>query len=164
MIPLDFLPEKSQEAFKENYKLHDLAENIGQNLLIQWGFSFEAFGQDNRTQKLWENGEDKPDIILQYNKKSALLDWKSKKSSKYLVNERAILSYERFIKEYNIPVIIAFFVFDESSKLIERRFALIPLHRYFTIPDLQWDKNKAIMFDCELPIFNKQNLITYLLS
>ncbi len=164
MKPLDFKPEKSEEAFRDNYKLHDIAENIGKSLLIQWGFTFENFGEDKRFEKLWEKGDDKPDIILHYNNKSALLDWKSKKTAGYLVNERAIKSYEKWQKELKMPVIIAFFVFDDLHKLLERHFAILPLHKYRLITQKQWDKNFTIEFENDLPVFNKQNIITYLLT
>jgi len=75
MKELDFRPAKSKEEFRSNYKLHDLSEQVGKNLLVQWGFDFKTLGEDKRYQKLWEKGEDKPDIILTSKGKSALLDW-----------------------------------------------------------------------------------------
>ena len=90
MKKLDFNPSKSTDDFRKNYKLHDIAEYNGKNLLTQWGFKCTEFGEDNRYKKVWEKGEDKPDTIISYNDRSALLDWKGKHGSTWLVNERAI--------------------------------------------------------------------------
>ena len=59
MKNLDFKPAKSTEDFRSNYKLHDIAEFNGKNLLVQWGFKCSDFGEDNRYKKVWEKGEDK---------------------------------------------------------------------------------------------------------
>ena len=110
MKNLDFNPTKSTDDFRKNYKLHDIAEFNGKNLLTQWGFTCHDFGEDNRYKKVWEKGEDKPDSIISYKDKSALLDWKGKHSSTWLVNERAFKSYQKWSKEFGLPVVIAFFV------------------------------------------------------
>ncbi|MCB0732542.1 MAG: hypothetical protein KDC88_16080, partial [Ignavibacteriae bacterium] len=93
MKTLDFKPKKSKEDFRKNYKLHDLAEYHGKNLLTQWGIDFEDFGKDKRYEKVWEKGEDKPDIIAELNGKKFLIDWKGKTKEVFWVNKRAIDSY-----------------------------------------------------------------------
>jgi len=164
MKELDFHPAKSKEEFRSNYKLHDLAERAGKNLLVQWAIDFKMFGEDKRYEKLWEKGEDKPDVIINYKGKQALLDWKGKHSKTFLVNTRAIKSYERWQIKFNIPVIIAFVIFDENNYLIDRRFAFLPVHEFVESEKTQWDKNKTVEFKEDLPKFTKENLIKYLLT
>ncbi len=162
MKRLDFQPAKSKEEFRSNYKLHDLAERAGKNLLVQWGIDFKMFGEDKRYEKIWEKGEDKPDVIIDYKEKKALLDWKGKHTGTFLVNSRAINSYLRWQKKINIPVIIAFIIFDENNRLIDRRLAFLPVHKFIDSETEQWDKNKTVEFKEELPKFTKENLLKFL--
>ncbi len=162
MKKLDFNPHKSKEDFRKNYKLHDIAERKGKNLLTQWGFSFKMFGKDNRSKALWEKGEDKPDIILSYKDKSALVDWKAKHHSKWLVNKRAVLSYQQWSKKLGIPALIIFFLFDKENNLLEKRFAVLGLHNYTETKNKQWDKNQTVEFIEDIPKLTKGNLITTL--
>ncbi|MBU0560234.1 MAG: hypothetical protein KJ799_11705 [Bacteroidetes bacterium] len=162
MKKLDFNPLKSGSDFRKNYKLHDLAEYFGTNLLHQWGIKTFRYGEDKRYQRVWEKGEDKPDLIISYKDKSALLDWKGKHKPLWLVNARAVDSYKIWSKELNIPVIIAFFVFSQEGELIERRFAFLNKHSYINSANKQWDKNETIEFNKNLPVFNRANLINAL--
>lgn len=164
MKELDFRPAKSKEEFRSNYKLHDLSEQVGKNLLVQWGFEFKVFGEDKRYEKLWEKGEDKPDIILTVKEKKVLLDWKGKRTRTFLVNERAVKSYERWKYNLNMPVIVAFLIFDEQYKLVDRRFAVLGKHKHAVSKARQWDKNTTVEFIEELPLFNKENILLYLNS
>jgi len=164
MEELDFRPSKSKESFRSNYKLHDLAERAGKNLLIQWGIDFREFGEDKRYEKLWEKGEDKPDIIINYKNKFALLDWKGKHTKTFLVNERAIKAYQKWQEKINVPVIISFLIFDEQNNLIDRRFAFLPVHEFVSSKERQWDRNKTVEFKEELPKFTKEKLIGYLIK
>lgn len=162
MKELDFRPTKSKEKFRGNYMLHDLSEEVGKNLLVQWGIQFKSFGEDKRYEKLWEKGEDKPDIILTSKGISAFLDWKGKRTKAFLVNERAIKSYERWQYNLHMPVIVAFLIFNEQNKLVDRRFAFLGKHKYVSSENRQWDNNKTVKFVDELPIFNKSNILSYL--
>ncbi|MBI9071934.1 MAG: hypothetical protein JEY94_10065 [Melioribacteraceae bacterium] len=164
MKKLDFNPLKSGEDFRSNYKLHDLAEASGKNLLTQWGLNYKEFGEDRRYQSVWEKGEDKPDIILSYKDIHAFLDWKGKHHSHWLVNQRAINAYENWSKRFNIPIIIAFFVFDINKALLERRFAFLNLHNYIASQKKQWDKNTTVEFRADIPEFTKGNLLKCLLE
>jgi len=164
MKKLDFNPAKSTESFRKNYKLHDLAEINGKNLLTQWGISFKEFGQDNRYKKVWEKGEDKPDVIIEYKGKSAMLDWKGKHKAKWMLNQRAITAYERWSEVYSLPIIIAFFVFDLQSNLLQRKFAFLKKHSYFESNGRQWDKNKTVEFNEPLPHFTKANIVSHLIQ
>lgn len=164
MKKLDFRPAKSKEEFRSNYKLHDLAERAGKNLLVQWGIEFKEFGEDKRYEKLWEKGEDKPDVIIDYKGKRALLDWKGKHTKIFLANSRAIKSYEQWREKLILPIIIAFLVFDEQNNLIDRRFAFLPNHKYEESKRKQWDKNSTVEFNEELPKFTKENLIRFILG
>jgi hypothetical protein len=162
MKKLDFQPAKSTKDFRKNYKLHDMAEAVGKNLLTQWGISHKSFGEDNRYKKVWEKGEDKPDVIITYKGKSVFLDWKGKHKPLWILNKRAVTAYEKWSEIYSVPVIVAFFVFDKSGKLIGKKFAFLQKHSYVDSEKRQWDKNETVQFKNELPDFTKAELISYL--
>lgn len=164
MKKLDFRPAKSKEAFRGNYKLHDLAETTGKNLLVQWGFNFKNFGQDRRYEKLWEKGEDTPDAIISYRGKTALLDWKGKHKPGWMVNYRAVKSYEKKQADLKLKTIICFFVFDEKEFVIERRFAIVGKNNYAVSKNKQWDKNTTVEFNEDIPKFTKENLLRALME
>lgn len=164
MKDLDFNPHKSGKEFRKNYKLHDLAESMGKNLLIQWGFTFSEFGKDNRFEKVWEKGEDKPDVIISYKGRRALVDWKGKHKPVWMINKRALLSYEEWKKKLNVPVFIFFFVFDDSNKLTQMRFACIGRHSFIESKGKEWDKNITVEFEIDLPEISKANLVNYILE
>ncbi len=164
MKDLDFNPLKSQEAFRKNYALHDYAEYHGKNLLTMWGIKFNDFGGDKRFEKVWEKGDDRPDTIISYKDKSVLLDWKGKRKAKWIVNERAVTSYEKWSKDLNIPVIIVFFVLSDEGYSLERRFAYINKHKYIVSSGRQWDKNKTVEFPKDIPEFTKGNLLSLILE
>ncbi len=163
MKELDFKPHKSIEEFRNNYKLHDLAEQYGKNLLIQWGINFEIFGKDKRYEKVWERGKDKPDLIISYKRKEALLDWKGKHKSRWIMNERAYHAYLDWKTKMNIPVFIIFFLFGEKEILLENRIAVIGIHSPKLSKEKEWDKNKTVEFENSLPAFSKSELLKYLL-
>ncbi len=163
MKDLDFEPSKSKKEFHKNYKLHDLAEWHGKNLLAQWGIEYSEFGKDNRFEKVWEKGEDKPDGIIEYKGKSAFIDWKGKHKAGWLVNNRAVKAYEKWSSEFKIPVFIAFFLFDEKNILRQKRFAFLGKHNYFVSKDKQWDKNLTVEFENNLPEFDKAEILNFLL-
>jgi len=156
---LDFDPHKSILDFRKNYKLHDLAEAFGKNLLVQWGIEFEEFGNDNRYSKVWEKGKDKPDLIITYKSKQALLDWKGKHKAAWLVNERAVLSYEEWKTKTKLEALVCFTVFNEDEKVVEARLAAVGKHPYKLSNKKEWDKNRTVEFEGELPLFTKANLL-----
>jgi len=162
MQNLDFRPHKSTEEFRKNYKLHDLAEQFGKNLLIQWGVKFEIFGKDKRYERVWEKGKDKPDLIISYKGREALLDWKGKHSPRWIMNERAHTAYLDWKNKMNMPVFIAFFLLDEREFLIENRVAVIGVHTPKQSKEKEWDKNRTVEFDNPLPAFTKSELLKYL--
>ncbi len=159
MKNLNFTPSKTKREFHKNYKLHDMAEFYGKNLLVQWGIDFKEFGGDKRFNRVWEKGEDKPDIIISYKNKSALLDWKGKHKKGWIVNKRAIKSYEKWSGKLKLPVLIAFFVFDENKNIIDRRVAFLGKHSYSLSDNKQWDKNETVEFQNELPLFSKSVIL-----
>jgi len=163
MKELDFQPHKSNEEFRRNYKLHDLAEECGKNLLIQWGIKFDLFGKDRRYEKVWENGKDKPDLLISYKGKDALLDWKGKHTQKWIMNERAYKAYLDWKNKMNMPVFIAFFLFDEKDNLIENRVAVTGVHKPKKLSTKEWDRNKTVDFENTIPAFTKTELLRYLL-
>ena len=162
MKNLNFQPAKSKENFRNNYKLHDLAEYHGKNLLLQWGIDFKDFWDDRRYEKVWEKGKDKPDLAAEYNNKQFLIDWKGKTKDEYWVNKRAVESYITWSKELDLPVLICFFIFDQQNQLYDRRFASLSTHQYRTIENKAWDKNYVVKFENNLPKFTKDNLIKFL--
>lgn len=162
MKKLDFNPYKSTEAFRKNYKLHDLAEMYGKNLLIQWGFNYSEFGKDLRYNKVWEKGKDKPDLMIEYKGKKALLDWKGKHKSVWLVNERAYNSYNEWRKKLKIPVFICFAVFDDEGNLLEFRFCSVGKHSYLVSKEKEWDKNATVELELDIPKFTKPNVLAFL--
>jgi hypothetical protein len=163
MKELDFQPHKSAEEFRKNYQLHDIAEVCGKNLLIQWGIKFDLFGKDMRYEKVWEKGKDKPDLILSYKGKEALLDWKGKHASRWIMNERAYKAYLDWKNKMNMPVFVTFFLFDDKENLIETRLAVVGLHNVKESSEKEWDKNKTIEFDNSLPAFTKPEIIKHFL-
>lgn len=163
MEDLNFQPHKSKEEFRKNYKLHDLVESYGKNLLIQWGIEFSAFGNDRRYEKVWEKGKDKPDLIISYKGKEALLDWKGKHSPKWVMNERAYKAYLDWKNKMNMPVFVVFFQFDEKDNLLEKRFAVIGIQKPKQSKEKEWDKNKTVEFDEFIPQFTKVELLKFLL-
>ncbi|MCF8259982.1 MAG: hypothetical protein K9J12_04355 [Melioribacteraceae bacterium] len=160
MKELDFKPAKSKTDFRQNYKLHDLAEWNGKNLLTQWGIKFADFGEDKRFHKVWEKGGDKPDTVLESNNKIAFIDWKGKSKPFWIINKRAYKSYIQWSEKHNAPVFIAFFVFDERKKILEKRIGSLINHKTQLVEKKQWDKNDTIKFTEELPEFNRVNLIS----
>ena len=163
MKDLNFNPPKSKEEFRHNYRLHVLAERAGKNLLVQWGLEFHDFGEDKRYEKLWEKGEDKPDVIINYKGVTALLDWKGKHSKTFIANTRAVKAYLRWQEKMKMPVLMAFFVFDEQNYLADRKFAALNVHKFVNSESIQWDKNKTVEFEGDLPAFTKENLVSFLL-
>ena len=159
---LDFNPHKSTKEFRNNYKLHDLAETYGNNLLIQWGFNFDEFGKDNRYEKVWEKGEDKPDLLIEYKNHRALLDWKGKHKPLWIVNKRAVSSYEKWKLKMQLPVFICFAVFDVHNMVLDFHFACLGNHGYIVSVKKEWDKNDTIEFKTDLPVFSKSNILKYL--
>lgn len=162
MKDLDFDPYKSTEDFRRNYRLHDLTEIHGKNLLLQWSFRFNEFGKDNRYEKVWEKGEDKPDLLIEYKNKFAFLDWKGKHKPLWIVNKRAVSAYEKWRAKFNIPVFICFAVFDEHNSIVDFHFACLGSHGYIVSRKKEWDKNDTIEFKTELPVFSKSNILKYL--
>lgn len=161
MKELDFRPHKSKEDFRKNYKLHDLAERHGKNLLTQWGIDYQDFGEDLRYQKLWEKGKDKPDVIIKINGKNCLLDWKSKHKPKWILNKRAYQAYKNWADKLSLKVIIAFFVFDGQNNLSYRKLAIVDKHPLIETDSKQWDKNETVEFADPLPDFTKASLTNF---
>lgn len=160
MQKLDINPHKSKEIFRKNYELHDKAVQIGEELLQKWGFKFQEFGKDRRYEKVWEKGEDKPDIILIYkNKNIALLDWKAKRTSRLIINKRAYDSYRNWTNKFNLPVILVFVFFDEKNLMKEISFLNLSESVISESKEKVWDKNIVVEFKSKTISFTKENLI-----
>ncbi len=159
MKSLNFQPAKTKEDFRKNYQLHDLAEFHGKNLFSQWGVEYKEFGKDRRYEKVWEKGNDKPDIIAEINNIKFLVDWKGKKKKSYWVNKRAITSYKNWGDKLGCKVLVCFFIFNDDNSIKERKFAIVGENSYAELSQKAWDKNDVIAFEETLPIFKRNILI-----
>jgi hypothetical protein len=63
----------------------------------------------------------------------------------------------------NMPVFIAFFLFDEKENLIDNRVAVVGTHAAKQSKSKEWDKNRTVEFEDSLPLFTKSELLKYLL-
>jgi hypothetical protein len=79
------------------------------------------------------------------------------------MNERAYKSYLDWKNKMNMPVFVAFFLFDEKESLINNHLAVIGIHQSKISSTKEWDKNKTVEFDNSLPTFTKSEIIKYLL-
>ncbi|MBM4176146.1 MAG: hypothetical protein FJ213_08235 [Ignavibacteria bacterium] len=160
MKKLDIDPFKSKEAFRKNYELHDKAAKHGEEFLAQWGFNFQEFGRDKRYERVWEKGEDKPDLILIYeNKNIALLDWKAKRTSQLIINKRAYDSYKSWMEKFNLPVIIAFCFFNKDEQFEKIEFVNIADAVISQKNEKVWDKNIVVEFKSKTISFTKENIL-----
>lgn len=160
MKKLEIDPFKSKEAFRKNYELHDKAAKYGEELLAKWGFKFQEFGKDKRYERVWEKGEDKPDLILIYgNKNVSLLDWKAKRSSRLIVNKRAYDAYKIWMEKFNLPVLIAFCFFDKEEKIEKIEFVNLLYAKVSHRSEKVWDKNMVVEFESKTISFTKENLL-----
>jgi len=162
MEDLNFNPVKTTSQFRKNYKLHDLAEYNGKNLLTQWGVKFEDFGDDKRYERVWEKGNDKPDAVISYRGKKCLIDWKGKHKAEWIANKRAVESYLNWKTKFNVPVFICFAIFDITNNITDIRFASIGVHHHKESKKRQWDKNEIVRFEKDIPAFTKLNLLTFM--
>lgn len=162
MKRLDFQPAKTKTEFRKNYRLHDLAEYHGKNLLTQWGIDFKDFGKDKRYEKVWEKGKDKPDLAAEFDEVKFLIDWKGKSKNDYWVNKRAVESYQRWSEKFNVPIIVCFFIFNKDKSLKNRKFAMLSKHKYEVMNNKAWDKNNVVKFTEKLPKFSKLELHYFL--
>ncbi|NWF89133.1 MAG: hypothetical protein HXY50_06675 [Ignavibacteriaceae bacterium] len=113
---------------------------------------------------MWEGGKDKPDLIISYKGKEALLDWKGKHSNRWIMNERAYQSYLDWKDKMNMPIFIAFFLLDEKENLNDNRVAVIGTHTPKPSSKKEWDKNRTVEFEDSLPVFTKAELLKYLVA
>jgi len=160
MEELNLYIQKSKHNFHNNLKPQDIIEAAGKDLLIQWNIRYKKFCNNHKLDKFLERNKEKPDLIISYNEIPALLDWKGNLLNNWRVNEQTIKSYEKLHNTFNIPILICFITLDENDFISERRFAVINNHDY-TEDKKSPDANKSIIFNNELPIFNKENLLKY---
>lgn len=107
MRELDFEPIKSTEHFLSNYGKHDLADSLFSFLVGIEGFNLADFGDDQRTERIWESGEDKPDKLISLGAKHlALIDIKGHIDITWMVNLRAYESYIRWGQILQLPVYV----------------------------------------------------------
>lgn len=161
MIQFNSMPTKSKWNFRNIYELENITENAGKDLLVQWNIKFQKFCGDKSKNKFWPKCDDKPDLIITRNKKSALLDLKGIYTKNFLLKEKTVKTYERWQKENKTPVIICFFNFDSMDFVNDRRFAVLNFHNYKPVSKKESDKNKTVKFEKSLPLFCKENLLKY---
>lgn len=147
----DFRVKKTEEQFLNNYKLHDKAELLGNDILHKFGYQTIPFGEDRRHEIVWEAGRDKPDcFIIKRNdsqkRKICMLEWKAKRSDLFRINERAYISYARLTEKMELRLIIALAVFKNEN---------LSTFKYFLLPDSdliqskrkEWDGNYTVVFN-----------------
>lgn len=161
MKNLDFSTKYISDISRIDYNLHGLAENMGKNLLIQWGIKYKSFKHNKMYKKVWQKGKNKPDVLITYRSKSALLDWNGRHLNNWIINKKAVDSYFIYADKLKIPVVICFFVFDDEGILTDRRFAFLSKHNYIEIKAKHWNKNKTVEFKKKLPVFTKENLLNH---
>ncbi|MCX8010102.1 MAG: hypothetical protein N3A61_03025 [Ignavibacteria bacterium] len=160
MQTLNIKPFKSKETFRKNYELHDKAVRIGEDLLKLWKIGFQEFGSDKRYERVWEKGKDKPDLILFYdNKNIALLDWKAKRTSTYILNKRAYQAYNEWHQKFKLPVVVAFILFNNKLEFQEAKFVIIPDVVVIEQKEKVWDKNIVVKINSKLFNFTRENLL-----
>lgn len=117
---LDFDVIKTDDIFQRNYKLHDIACEIGDRLLEKSGLQVMVYGEDRRNERVWEAGKDIPDRIVSKNgKPTALLDYKAKQKELYVINKRAYKGYLECSKRVGLPVWVMFVIIDMNKKSIK---------------------------------------------
>lgn len=142
MKKLDFDVIKDKRKFLENYKLSDKAAGIGDALLRAHGFEAVPFGEDRRSESVWEAGKDRPDRrILKNGREIALLDWKGKKKDDWMINERAYNGYLEWSSRLSLPVFVAIWSFQSD----DGKFIRLPATNADRVK--QWDGNIVVVFD-----------------
>lgn len=162
MKDLNFTPFKNTSEFLNNYKLHDKACNICKNLFTGWGVEFQEFGEDRRNERVWENGMDKPDLIIKYKDKSVLVDIKGKNKEVWIINRRAAESYIKWGRLKNLPVIICFVIFEGDSKINSVKFSQFKYDAFEINSSRQWDKNETVEFKDPPEVLTKANLMRFI--
>jgi len=119
MRPLDIDVIKTEEIFQSNYRLHDIACEIGDMLLEKNDFQVREYGEDRRKESVWEAGEDIPDrLVYKGSKPLFLLDYKAKRKEFYVINKRAYKAYLKCSKQVNLSAWVMFVILDIDSKSI----------------------------------------------
>ena len=146
----DFELIKKKEIFLKNYNLHDIASSIGDKMLTSMGFELEEFGKDERYRAVWEAGKDKPDrIVLKDGRTLFLLDWKGKASEKFIMNQRAYLSYLKYSEKMDLPCWVIFFIIDREKELIEDIKCVELNNAKITKEYREWNGNKVVEFSSD---------------
>ncbi len=141
---LEFDPVKSKGRFLENYELSDKAARMGDEMLRSHGLDSVPFGEDRRSERVWEKGADKPDRkVLRRRRAVALLDWKGKSKDYWMINERAYNGYLGWSIKLKLPVYVAIWSFQSGKG----KFIKLPLATFSKTT--QWDKNVVVVFDPE---------------
>jgi hypothetical protein len=163
-ISIDFMEELNLYKHKSKPNNHggskpkEIIESAGKNLLVQWNIRYKNFCDERSFDKYFEKGANKPDLIISYNEKPALLIWNGEQTKSLTANKQAIEFFERLQKDIKIPILICFITLDKNEFIAERRFAVINNHASAENkkpPDIY----KTVIFKSELPIFNKENLL-----
>lgn len=161
---LDYDLDIVKTNMQSSIKLNDLAGLITKNLLTQWNIKFKNFCEDKFRKNILLPGIEKPNLIITYNNKSALLDFKGKNSDGWIVNKKTAAAYSKLQRDLNLPAIISFFIFNDINMVKERRFAILNVHGYLERNGKRSRKNKTVVFPKDLPVFNKENLLRYIFN
>jgi len=114
---------------------------MGDDLLRKNGFDPVPFGEDRRTERVWEVGKDKPDRkIVKAGREIALLDWKGKSRDHWMINRRAYNAYLEWGIKLKLPVYVAIWSFQSKmGKFVRLRLGM-------GSTATEWDRNAVIIF------------------
>ena len=131
---------KSKRQFLENYELSDRAAQMGDEMLRTNGFHPVPFGEDRRSERVWEMGKDKPDCkILKDGREIALVDWKGNSKDYWMINERAYNGYFEWSSKLKLPVYVWSFLSGQGK--------FIKLPAGTVSRKTEWDQNSVVVFD-----------------
>jgi hypothetical protein len=115
---------------------------MGDDMLRKNGFDPIPFGEDRRTERVWEVGKDKPDRkIVKAGREIALLDWKGKSKDYWMINQRAYNAYLEWGAKLRLPVYVAIWSFQSKiGRFVRLRSGMVSTAT-------EWDRNAVVIFD-----------------
>ncbi len=162
MIKKDSVQSKNTSEIG-GFRLHEMAETCGKDLLIQWGFKFSPFKENKKIRKNWEGRKDYPDLIVEYKGKKAFINWIGKRRQSWQIEKQPVSIYEKWKEKLGYPLLICFAVFDRANYFKDIRFAVLGAHKYILCQKKALGSNGVIEFENELPEFTKADVLKYLI-
>lgn len=154
--------QKKLEELKNKFKLREKSDFYLKNLFIQWGIRFSKIEDDKEYDKIFERDKDKPNLLIEYRGKRAVLDFISKHDPVWIINKQTVKTYNVWTEKSNLPLIVVFFAFDERDSLTDIRAARLGTHLYTDSNDSGPDRKQNVEFTDELPNFDKVSMLKLL--